>query len=113
MDSKGKPRQLPPYTPRGAAFPKSRPHSEIGHTNGIDTSAEAKKILKKEGVDFEQKIETDRSEKKVIDIPTGKAEEPKEIEQVEETKLTERKVLKPKAPPKLDNVIDALHYKVA
>lgn len=113
LDSQGRQRQAPPYTPRGAAYPKSRqrPHSEIGHTDGIDTSTELHKILKQESVD----ALTDKTKQDIIDVPTGKeVDTAKEItmnDQETERKIEIKKTQK--APPKLDNIIDCLHYRVS
>ncbi|XP_053397507.1 EF-hand calcium-binding domain-containing protein 6-like isoform X4 [Mercenaria mercenaria] len=111
LDSQGRPRQTAPYTPRGAAYPKSkqRPHSEIGHTDGIDTSMELQKILKKEGV--EEMPKTDRQR---IEVPTAKEESDSAKEEIKPEEDTGRKIeikKTPKASPKLDNIIDCLHYK--
>lgn len=113
LDPQGRPRQAAPYTPRGAAYPKSRqrPHSEIGHTNGLDTSTELQKILKKEGVE-----ETKRVEKERIDVPTAKEEPECAKEEVKNDEDAERKIeikKTPKAAPKLENIIDCLHYKAS
>lgn len=111
LDSQGRPRQAAPYTPRGAAYPKSRqrPHSEIGHTDGLDTSAELHKILKKEGVEEMPKTARDK-----IEVPTA-TEEPTTTKVEEKDEDPGRKIeikKTPKVTPKLDNIIDCLHFKV-
>ena len=135
LDPKGRPRQAAPYTPRGAAYPLPRPHSEIAHTNGLDKPPNIKNLLKggtKINHDVLKTDETkaDLSENRVkapINVPIATTEgkdaglnvdsnanatdqEKKVGAKEDRTKL--EKIKKPKAPPKLDNIIDCLHYKV-
>ncbi|XP_060597062.1 EF-hand calcium-binding domain-containing protein 6-like isoform X4 [Ruditapes philippinarum] len=111
LDPQGRPRQAAPYTPRGAAYPKSRqrPHSEIGHTDGIDTSAELQKILKKEGVEELPKTARDK-----IEVPTANEEPTTTSKEAKPGEDPGRKIeikKTPKVAPKLDSIIDCLHYK--
>ena len=132
LDPKGRPRQAAPYTPRGAAYPLPRPHSEIAHTNGVlDKPANLKNLLKgaKNNTDGARADVVENKPKGPINVPVATTEE-KETElnvASGETKDTQEptkdavpreeaskieKIKKPKAPPKLDNIIDCLHYKV-
>ncbi|XP_052243063.1 EF-hand calcium-binding domain-containing protein 6-like isoform X3 [Dreissena polymorpha] len=115
LDPQGLPRQAAPYTPRGAAYPMSRqrPHSEIGHTNGTDnTTNELKKILKN---DAENLGNITNREAKPIEIPTAPEESPKDEPDAKEKKVeTARKIeikRNNKPAPKLDSIVDSLHFK--
>ena len=137
LDPKGRPRQAAPYTPRGAAYPLPRPHSEIAHTNGVlDKPANLKNLLKGAKSNTEtskaDSAKADVVENKTkgpINVPVATTEEKETELNVDsgETKDTQEptkdtvskeeaskieKIKKPKAPPKLDNIIDCLHYKV-
>ncbi|KAL4232784.1 hypothetical protein ACF0H5_007471 [Mactra antiquata] len=120
LDPHGKPRQAAPYTPRGAAYGKSRqrPHSEIGHTNGMDTSTELHKILKKNGGEdvsipmVNVNKESTDSKKVEITVPTATEEKEKETKGEDKTGEKKIEIKKPqKTTPKLENIIDCLHFK--
>ena len=120
LDPKGRPRQAAPYTPRGAAYPLPRPHSEIAHTNGFDKPQNLKKLLK----DAKNSDNVDNGENRVkqtINVPVATSDERDlnmDSNAMEEDKKSKEeankieKIKKHKAPPKLDNIIDCLHYKV-
>lgn len=102
------------YTPRGAAYPKQRPHSEIGHTNGMDTNVELKKILKKEGI---EKLEPPSTKEQPIEDKEKGTADVKKLEggaEGDATNVQKTAELKrlPKPVPKLDNIVDCLHFKV-
>lgn len=122
LDSSGKPRHMVSYTPRGAAYPKQRPHSEIGHTNGMDTSTELKKILKQGGVEkLEQPLKTEEPIKP-SELPEAKevtisvpVQDTQNKQNAEESQCAQKKTeikRQLKAVPRLENIIDCLHYKV-
>lgn len=83
----------------------------------MDTGTELKKILKKEGVD---KLEAAPKKEEPVEIKkpaeSTKQEQPAEkTEEQADTEVTQKRVeirRPPKPPPKLDNIIDCLHYKV-
>ena len=117
-----------------------RPHSEIAHANGLSDQPKNIKTLLKGGAknntdtakaDNENVEVTDNKPKDTINVPiataddkdaklntetgvkTDKTETVKQTVSKEDAAVKLEKVKKPKAPPKLDNIIDCLHYKVS
>ena len=116
-----------------------RPHSEIAHANGLSDQPKNIKSLLKGGArvstdtgkaDNAKAEVTDNKTKETISVPVATTEDKdaklntdsgEKINKTETVKpgLTKEdavkleKVKKPKAPPKLDNIIDCLHYKVS
>ncbi|WAR09381.1 EFCB6-like protein [Mya arenaria] len=133
LNAQGRPRQAPPYTPRGAAYPRPRPHSEIGNTacSSGNSAMGLRKNVKTNG-DLTDRTAVNladttgsRENRQHIDIPTGAqeavapagrdlTEKDKGVGKPDAVANTEKKIdIKklPKQIPKLENIIDCLHYK--
>ncbi|XP_052807232.1 EF-hand calcium-binding domain-containing protein 6-like isoform X5 [Mya arenaria] len=133
LNAQGRPRQAPPYTPRGAAYPRPRPHSEIGNTacSSGNSAIGLRKNVKTDG-DLTDRTAVNladttgsRENRQHIDIPTGAqeavapagrdlTEKDKGVGKPDAVANTEKKIdIKklPKQIPKLENIIDCLHYK--